>query len=47
METVVVAAHRGSTLLSGTMLLIVSVVIAATVAFVLVRHLRNRQHRGA
>jgi hypothetical protein len=47
METVVIAADRGSTLTSGTTLLIVSVVLATAVAFVLVRHLRNRHQAGA
>jgi hypothetical protein len=47
METVVVAAHRGNVLVSGTMLLLVSVVVAAAVAFVLVRHLRSRHEPHA
>jgi hypothetical protein len=46
METVVVAAQRGNGLMSGTTLLIVSVVIATAVAFVLFRHLRNRHSAG-
>ena len=47
METVVVAAHRGNMLMSGATLLIVSVMLAAAVAFVLFRHLRSRQQPGA
>jgi hypothetical protein len=47
METVVVAANRGPTLMSGSTLLIVSVVLAAAVAFVLFKHFRNRQQPGA
>jgi hypothetical protein len=42
METVVVAAERGNTMMSGTTLLIVSVAIAAAVAFALFRHFRSR-----
>jgi hypothetical protein len=42
METVVVTAHRGTLMTSGTTLLIVSVVVAAAVAFILFRHFRNR-----
>ena len=41
METVIVAANRGTTLTSGTTLLIVSVVIATAVAWVLFRHFRK------
>ncbi len=47
METVTVAAHRGTSLMSGTTLLIVSVVVAAAVALVLFKHLRNRQQPQA
>ena len=47
METVVVAAHRGNVLMSGATLLVVSVVVAAAVAFVLVRHLRGRHQPHA
>jgi hypothetical protein len=47
METIVVAAHRGSTMTSGATLLIVSVVVAAAVAFAVVRHLRSRQQPEA
>jgi hypothetical protein len=44
METITVAAHRGASLMSGTTLLIVSVVVAAAVALVLFKHIRGRQH---
>ena len=47
METLVVAADRGTTFSSGTTLLIVSVVIASAVAFVVFRHFRNRHQAGA
>ncbi len=46
MDTVVVAAHRG-TMMSGTTLWIVSVAITAAVAVVLFRHFRNRHQPGA
>ena len=49
METVTVAATRSGFALSGMTLTIVSVVIAAVVAFVVVtslKHLRNRNERG-
>ena len=47
METVTVAASRGTSLMSGTTLLIVSVVIAAAVALALLKHFRHRQQPGA
>jgi hypothetical protein len=41
-ETVTIAASRGSSLWSGTTLLIVSVVVLGVVAFAAFRHFRNR-----
>ena len=46
MDTVVVAAHRGTSM-SGTTLWIVSVVVAAAVAFALIRHYRHRHQPEA
>ena len=49
METVTVAASRGSVALSGTSLMIVSIVVFAVVAVAVItglKHLRNRQERG-
>jgi hypothetical protein len=47
METVTVAASRGGSMMSGTTLLIVSVVVLAAVAFAVFKHLRNRDGHGA
>ena len=47
METVTVAASRGSSMMSGMTLLIVSVVVLAAVAFAAFKHFRNRQEPGA
>ena len=47
METVTVAASRGSLLMSGTTLLILSVVVAAAVALVWFRHIRGRHQPEA
>lgn len=47
METVTVAAYRSTSMMYGTTLLIVSVVIAAAVAFVLFKHFRSRQEPEA
>jgi hypothetical protein len=44
MQTVIVAAHRGSTMSGMTLWMIASVVVAALVAFALFRHFRNRHH---
>jgi len=46
METIVVAADRGTTLTSVATLLIVSVVVVSAVAFVVFRHFRNRHQAG-
>jgi hypothetical protein len=46
-ETVTVAASRGSSMMSGMTLMIVSVVVFAAVAFAVVKHLRHRQQPGA
>jgi hypothetical protein len=42
METITVAASRGDSMLSGTTLLIVTVVVLAVVGFAVFKHLRNR-----
>jgi hypothetical protein len=47
METVTVAASRGGSMMSGTTLLIVSVVVLAAVAFAVARHFRNRNEHSA
>jgi hypothetical protein len=46
-ETVTVAASRGTSMMSGMALLIVSVVVAAAVAFAVFKHFRNRQQPHA
>ena len=43
METVTVAASRGDSLLSGTTMLVVSIVVCAVIAFAVVKHLRHRE----
>jgi len=45
-ETVTVAASREGSMLSGTTLLIVSVVVCAVIAFAVVKHLRSRNPQG-
>jgi hypothetical protein len=47
METVTVAASRGGSMMSGTTLMIVSVVVLAAVAFAVIKHLRNRSEPSA
>jgi hypothetical protein len=46
-ETVTVAASRGDSMLSGTTLMIVSVVVFAAVAIAVFKHFRNRNEPGA
>ena len=41
-ETVTIAADRGGSILSGTTLTIVSVLVIAIVAFAALKHFRNR-----
>ena len=47
METVTVAASRGGSMMSGTTLLILSVVLLAAVGFAVLKHLRSRSEPSA